>query len=296
MKDDTTKIRLGIFVVPFSRLISILKAFYLFFYDSSKIVSKTDKGWGAMLKDERFNAILSLIEQEGTVKVNEIVERLNVSDMTVRRDLSELEEQGKLKRVHGGATGLSFNKEELSHFDKLIIRKEQKIEIAKKTLDLIEEDETIFLGPGTTLEILAELMNYKSIRVVTNCLPVFQALNQKEGNHQIYLLGGELRQKTQAFVGEITNNALENMRFNKAFFSCNALKGNDVMTATIEEGRTQSIALDNAIEKYLLIDSSKIGKEDFYSYYNLQDITAVVMDRDEQESYRKIEKNVSVIL
>lgn len=252
-------------------------------------------GW-SVLKDERFNRILALVEKKGTVKVNDIVQALNVSDMTVRRDLSELEEQGKLKRVHGGATGVSFNKKELSHNAKLIINKDKKQLVAQNALSLIEEDETIFLGPGTTIELLAELIEFKSLRVVTNCLPVFKALDKKQANYKLYLLGGELRQKTQAFFGEITNHALEDMHFNKAFFSCNALKGNSVMTATIEEGRTQAIALDNAVEKYLLIDSTKIGKEDFYSYYNLQDITAVVMDRDERETFHKIEKTVSVIV
>lgn len=56
-----------------------------------------------MLKEERFNAIVSLVDEKGTIRVADIVERLNVSDMTVRRDLTELEEQGRLKRVHGGA-------------------------------------------------------------------------------------------------------------------------------------------------------------------------------------------------
>lgn len=249
-----------------------------------------------MLKDERFQAILNLIENKGTIKVNDIVEKLNVSDMTVRRDLSELEQSGLLKRVHGGATIDTFNKKELSHSDKLIIHKDEKLEIAKKTLPLIKENETIFLGPGTTIELLAELIDLTSIRIVTNCLPVFEALNKKEKPPTIYLLGGELRKKTQAFVGEITNSALENMHFNKAFFSCNALKNNNIMTATIEEGKTQSICINNSLEKYLLVDSSKIGKEDFYTYYDLRDITAVIINNDVDNTYKKIEKSTSIII
>ncbi len=248
-----------------------------------------------MLKDERFSAVLSMVDEKGSVKVIDIVEQLNVSDMTVRRDLSELEEQGKLKRVHGGATSVSFNSE-LSHIDKLILNKDKKIEIAKKALPLIENNDTIFLGPGTTLEILANLIECDTIRVVTNSLPVFEAISKKNGSIKVYLLGGELREKTQAFFGDIPNTTLENMHFNKAFFSCNGVKGTNVMTATIEEGTTQALAVDNSVEKYLLIDSSKIGKTDFYTYYDLREVTAVVVDKDEEETYRKIEKNVSLIV
>ncbi|EFM82822.1 transcriptional regulator, DeoR family [Enterococcus faecalis TX4248] len=69
-----------------------------------------------MLKEERLNAIVSLVDQKGAIKVTEIMERLNVSDMTVRRDLTELEAAGRLKRVHGGASSLNtYRPHELSH-------------------------------------------------------------------------------------------------------------------------------------------------------------------------------------
>ncbi len=133
---------------------------------------------------------------------------------------------------------------------------------------MIEENETIYLGPGTTIDLLAKIIPNKLLRVVTNCLPVFDIVSQKD-KLKVYLLGGEIRPLTKSFFGEITNMSLENMHFHKAFFSCNAVKDSAIMTATIEEGQTQAIALDNSFERYLLIDTSKIDKEDFYSYYHL---------------------------
>ncbi|BAK95829.1 DeoR/GlpR family DNA-binding transcription regulator [Tetragenococcus halophilus] len=250
-----------------------------------------------MLKEERLDAIVTLVDQKRVIKVNDIVDRLGVSDMTVRRDLTELEKAGRLKRVHGGAQTLNvYRPEELSHADKQIINKSEKKEIAQKALKLIQEDETIYLGPGTTIELLAEIMNFENLRVVTNCLPVFQTLRQKKGNIKVYLLGGEMRELTKAFFGEITNKALQDMHFHRAFFSSNAVKGNEIMTATIEEGQTQAIALDNSVNRYLLIDSSKVEKEDFYTYYNLSDVTAVVMNQDDYDMYQKVEKEVQVIV
>lgn len=250
-----------------------------------------------MLKEERFDAIVDLVDQKRAIKVNDIVDRLGVSDMTVRRDLTELEKAGRLKRVHGGAQTLNvYRPEELSHADKQIINKSEKREIAQKAVKLMQEDETIYLGPGTTIELLAEIMDFNNLRVVTNCLPVFQTLSKKRGNIKVYLVGGEMRQKTKAFFGDITNKALQDMHFHRAFFSSNAVKGDEIMTATIEEGQTQTIALDNSMERYLLLDSSKVEKEDFYTYYTLRDVTAVVMNQDDYDTYQKVEKEVKVIV
>ena len=139
-------------------------------------------------------------------------------------------------------------------------------------------------------------MEFERLRVVTNCLPVFKTLSKKQGNLKVYLVGGEMRELTKSFFGEISNKVLQDMHFHKAFFSSNAVKDDEVMTATIEEGQTQAIALDNSIERYLLIDSSKVGKQDFYSYYRLKDITAVVMNKDDYDTYQKLEKEVQVIV
>lgn len=243
-----------------------------------------------MLKMDRFEAIKSLLEINGTVKVSDIMEKLSVSDMTVRRDLGELESQGVLERVHGGARLKDlYPKVELSHSEKQIMFKEEKQKIVANAIKLINSGDTIFLGPGTTMEILAKSITGNSLRIVTNCLPVFKELNRHKGDNNIYLLGGEFREATQCFVGEITNRSLDNMNFHKAFFSCNALSEQKVMTSTFEEGETQKLALDNAVERFLLIDHSKIGKKDFSVYYSLKDITSVITNRDDQKNYEKIE-------
>lgn len=244
-----------------------------------------------MLKDERQRAIMSLLEENGTVKVSDMIKQLSISDMTARRDLGELEGQGLLERVHGGARLKNFiRSHELSHREKQIVNIEEKQAIARKAAELIQENETIFLGPGTTIELLAELITLQSVRIVTNCWPVFQRLSEENSLRKVYLLGGEMRSTTQAFYGEITNKNLMDMHFHKAFFSCNALNEQDIMTSTFEEGQTQAIALDNSVERYLLVDHSKIGQKDFYSYYHLKDVTAVITNKDDCETYTRIEK------
>ena len=75
-----------------------------------------------------------------------------------------------------------------------------------------------FLGPGTTIELLAQLIERESLTVITNCFPVFQILFKKRSlNFKVYLLGGEMRELTESFVGEMTNTLLKTKRFSKMF-------------------------------------------------------------------------------
>lgn len=251
-----------------------------------------------MNKRERLDEITRLVNKKGTVRISEIVELLNVTDMTVRRDLIELEEQGVLTKIHGGArSNKAFQYKEFSHSEKYIQNKEAKQMIAEKAAQLIEAGDTVFLGPGTTISFLAEAIQVSKLTVITNCLPVFTILSHKKTeDFQIFLLGGEFRQVTEAFVGEITNTILDKMRFSKIFFSGNGVKGSDVMTSTLAEAYTQQLAIKHSLEKYLLIDASKIGKDDFTSFCDLRDLTAVITDTKEgEENYRYLKTYSEII-
>ncbi len=233
-----------------------------------------------MKKSERLEEITRLVNQKGTIRVSDIVKLLNVTDMTVRRDLVELEEQGVLTKIHGGArSNKAFQYREYSHAEKHIQNKEAKQAIASKAAQLIEDGDTIFLGPGTTVAFLAEALNNQRLTVITNCMPVFTLLMAKKTeDFQVFLLGGEYRQVTEAFVGEITNTSLEKLRFSKMFFSGNGVRDGEVMTSTLAEAYTQNLALKHSLEKYLLLDSSKIGKDDFTSFCKLRALTALITD------------------
>ena len=251
-----------------------------------------------MKKRERLEEITRLVNQKGTIRVSDIVKLLNVTDMTVRRDLVELEEQGVLTKIHGGArSNKAFQYREYSHAEKHIQNKEAKQAIASTAAQLIEDGDTIFLGPGTTVAFLAEALNNQRLTVITNCMPVFTLLMAKKTeDFQVFLLGGEYRQVTEAFVGEITNTSLEKLRFSKMFFSGNGVRDGEVMTSTLAEAYTQNLALKHSLEKYLLLDSSKIGKDDFTSFCKLRDLTALITDvKTEDENYRSLEPEIEII-
>lgn len=231
-----------------------------------------------MLKRERLQYIRQMVNQKGIVTAAEIMRDLNVSDMTVRRDLDELEKSGKLIRIHGGAQSLGYNLDcELSLQEKSAVNMAEKQEIAREAAKLIKENDTVFLGPGTTIEQLAKEIAGRNVHVVTNSLPVFDIIRQYDPK-RVLLIGGTFRNHTGVFVGPLCTDTLSRLRFSATFISCNALAEDQITTSSIEEGQTQEIALNNARYRYLLVDEHKFNREDFYAYYKLYNIDGMITD------------------
>ncbi len=242
-----------------------------------------------MLKRERLTRILQMVNEKGIVDTADIMEALAVSDMTVRRDLDELEKSGKLIRVRGGAQSLDYNIDfELSHLQKSTVQIEEKRDIARYAASLVQDHETIFLGPGTTLEMMASMIPDKDIRIVTPSLPAFEVL-KKRMEDRLLLVGGTYRSNTGAFVGTLTNQVLRNLKFTKAFISCNGIADDEITTSSMEEGEMQAIACRNARSTFLLADSRKFNREDFYVYDHLYNIDELITDViDHYGEYTKI--------
>lgn len=237
-----------------------------------------------MLKKERQLEILNMVNQFGTISVAQIVKQLHVSDMTVRRDFDEMAKKNLIIRTHGGATKLESSDHEKSHLEKQDLQIKEKKAIALKAVALIEDSETIFLGPGTTLEHLASLLSNKKLRVVTNSLPVFHLLKDSN-NIDLILIGGEYRDITGAFVGSTSIKSLSSLRFSKVFVSANAIRENAISTYSEEEGNLLQLVLNQGIETFLVADHTKFGKFDFYNFYNTKDIDHILTDKKIPKHY-----------
>ncbi|GAA5396829.1 DeoR/GlpR family DNA-binding transcription regulator [Streptococcus uberis] len=251
-----------------------------------------------MLKRERLLKIIDKVNTNGIITVNEIMQHLKVSDMTARRDLDELEKAGKLVRIHGGAQSISspIKKLEKSNIEKLNVQTKEKKEIASFAATLINDGETIFIGPGTTLEFFAEQLIDKTIRIVTNSLPVFDILKNND-SIDLILIGGEYRNITGAFVGSLTNQTISTLKFSKAFIGCNGIYQNDIATYNESEGQIQRIALNNAIEKILLVDNQKFNAYDFSVFYQLDQIDKTITDsRIQPEVFNDYKERTQLII
>lgn len=247
------------------------------------------------MKESRHKVILQELDQTGVVSVKNLKELLNVTDMTIRRDLIDLEKQGLLIRVHGGAhKKVKDSLNEASHSEKTMLNIEEKKLIAKKCADLIAEGDTVFIGSGTTTDFIGDYLEGKNISIVTNSLPIFEKLKDYP-NFDLILIGGRYRVKTQTFVGQFANKLLREIKVSKAFIGVNGIDGHNVTTANEEEGNGNAIILNNAIEKYIVADNSKFDSYSFYSFYRLDNIDAIVTDdhispkvRAKYSSYAKV--------
>ena len=230
------------------------------------------------MKEGRHRIILQELEHNGVVSVKKLKDMLDVTDMTIRRDLIDLEKQGLLIRVHGGAhKKVKDSLGEAGHIEKNMLNIEEKRAIAKKAAKLIVSGDTVFISSGTTTELLADYLDGKSISLVTNSLPIFERFKDNQ-NLDLILIGGRFHAKSQTFVGQFANRLLKDIKVSKAFIGANGINGVNVTTSNEEEGNGNAIILDNAIEKYILADSSKFDNYSFYNFYQLTDIDALVTD------------------
>ena len=229
-----------------------------------------------MLKKERLIAIQKAVDEKGIINVNELIEMLNVSDMTIRRDLDELAKAGRIHRIHGGAQRIDNVEDlELTRNEKTVVNSELKEQVARKAAGLIVPGDTVYLGPGTTVEpVIRYVRKPEQVRIVTNSLPVFEAW--KNTGAELVLIGGSFRRKSGAFIGGLAEQMLRELKFTKAFVSANGINDENVMTANAEEGQTQAVALNNAQEKIMLLDETKFNRNDFYRYYNLYNMDRIV--------------------
>jgi len=167
----------------------------------------------------RHEELRRLLADEGTAAVSELAERLGVSEMTVRRDLRELEGQGALARVHGGAVASSS----LRFGSRLAQHQREKQVAARKLIDLLPARGAIYLDGSTTIYHLAEaLAKRDGLLVATNNLDTFLRVAAYPGCEAV-LIGGQLNRDTDNFVGRAAQRVLDSLAFEVAFCSAYAL-------------------------------------------------------------------------
>lgn len=249
-----------------------------------------------LIKEERYQSILSMLEKNQTVEVSELAKLLNVTEMTVRRDLQALENEGLLVRVHGGARKKDSHYVELSNNQKETINVELKKHIGQLCADLIEENESVFIGSGTTSSCIFDYLENKHFNLITNSITIFERAI-KMPNIDVILVGGRYRKKTGTLVGYFANKLLSEIKVTKAFIGTNGISGTDITTANEEEGYGLQIILNNAIERYILADSTKFGIEAFFTFYDVKNTTGIITDKNINphvaDYYKKLTKIIN---
>ncbi|MFD1851491.1 DeoR/GlpR family DNA-binding transcription regulator [Oceanobacillus bengalensis] len=227
-----------------------------------------------MLTDERYSLILTILKEKGIAKTQDLMNALNCSESTIRRDLEYLDKIGKLKRIHGGAKRMYHLHEELSNQEKSLKNIQEKTLIGKYAASLIEKNDCIFLDAGTTTLAMIDFIDNGDITIVTN--GILHASLLADRNIQSVLIGGKIKASTKAIVGATSLSQLKDYRFSKAFIGINGI---DVefgcTTPDPEEAAIKSLILKQSALTFALADETKWNKVNFVKVCNIEDVTII---------------------
>ncbi|MBK5244757.1 MAG: DeoR/GlpR transcriptional regulator [Eubacteriaceae bacterium] len=225
-----------------------------------------------MITEERFGKILELIEEKRVVKVTELSETLNISESTIRRDLTTLSDSGKLKKVHGGATavGGSFAIMDYDVQFKEDHYREEKKRIGRFAASLIEKNDFVFIDAGTTTEAMVNAITEQGAVYVTNGMSIAKKLVQ-QGCRTI-IIGGEIKPITDAVVGSEALAFLQKYHFTKGFFGTNGIDlGAGFSTPDPTEAQVKRKAFGRSKVAYILADPSKFNQIAPVTFGDLED-------------------------
>jgi len=231
-----------------------------------------------MLKEERYDKILEILNEKIYVDAHTLSEKLYVSMPTIRRDLSYLAGKNLIIRSHGGAKKVSTDRIVTPLNYRKTLNSAQKKQISKKAVELIKDDDIIFIDASTTALYMGEFLSEKKgITVVTNGIPLSVILSEK--GVKTYCTGGEIQKSSLGYAGDFTQLFINNFNFDICFFSCHAF-GNDgnISDTSLEENLVRMTAIKNSKKSVFLCDSSKIGLTAPYNLCPKEDIDYIITE------------------
>jgi DeoR/GlpR family transcriptional regulator of sugar metabolism len=253
-----------------------------------------------MLAAERHERIMSALRVEGAVKVVELAESLDVSEMTIRRDLDVLDEREVLRKVHGGAIARDNRGVEPPSTAKAARQHAEKVAIGRAALGAVEDGMTIAVSAGTTTLELAKLLRGRSsITVVTNSISIFQELtgHPSEPDPIVYLTGGS-RTLSDALVGPVANAALDSFRVDAVFLGVHGFDvESGLTTPNIAEAETNRRLVATGRRLFVLADNTKYREVGTNVFGRMSDVDTLIVDDGLSSADRKaLAKHVDTIV
>lgn len=222
--------------------------------------------------------ILEIARRQGKVTVEDLAEHFGVTLQTIRRDLTELADAGKLERVHGGAV-VPSGTTNIGYEHRRGLNEEAKTAIARACARDIPEYASIFLNIGTSTEAVArELLRHRNLMVVTNNMNVANILVEN-ADCQIIVAGGTLRRSDGGLVGNLTTQTIEQFKFDLAVIGCSALdEDGDLLDFDIQEVGVSQTIIRQSRKTFLVADQSKFQRSAPARIASLRDIDVFYTD------------------
>ncbi len=248
---------------------------------------------------QRHKTILNELENKGFVRVQDLSELLGVSEVTIRKDLKELERRKLLYRNHGSASQLSSLAHDRHIDEKKKVQVEEKLRIAEAANLLLEKDDEIIIASGTTLLCFAEKITLTDpLTVITASVKVSFSLCYKP-NIEIIQLGGSVRKSSASVIGPYAESFLSNLTCSKLFIGVDGIDLDfGLTTSNISEAHLNHYMIKAAQKVIVLADSSKFGKRGFGKICDINQIHQIITDKNAPPNAveKMIEKGIDVIL
>ena len=226
--------------------------------------------------NSRREKVLELVRENGDVTVNHLAEQFQVSPLTIRRDLQYLEDHKLLERFYGGARNNALAGTDFGENQKQLRRER----IARYAAGLVEDGDSIFINTSATALAIVKYITSKNVRIITNNGNI---VNEKNPSHAtIILLGGELRYKKGAMVGDFAMNNLSQVTAKKSFMGCGGVCPDVGMTTELlnEVNLNQTMFERVTKASYILADCTKLGKRSSFISCPPELIANIITDTD----------------
>jgi DeoR/GlpR family transcriptional regulator of sugar metabolism len=249
----------------------------------------------SILAEERRDIILEMLDQRGSVSVSELHRRLKVSRETIRRDITKLADENKLRKTHGGA--LSKDSSEPALSERLEVNINGKRAIGSLAAEMIPDGSSVIIDSGSTALCLAEsLVNHKELTIYTNDLQIASLLFGRNG-HQVFFLGGELGATDGAALGSDTVSMLDNYFTDFAFIGVSAMASHPwISDYTRAAADLHRMMVSHSKNSVFLVDHTKFNRVAPVRLSNASRASLVIADKDPGEDIKKIMEEHNVEL
>ncbi len=252
------------------------------------------------MKRDRIEEIAEILDKRGKMTLEQLEECFpNVSQMTLRRDLFQLEENGRIIRIRGGAMSVKEVQKVSgeAYTKKTTINTDAKIVIAQKAATLIDEGTSLFMDGGTTSMYLAKEMPDIKCNVFTNGIAVAMELAQKK-NMNITIVGGQLMPDNLSTASPAAREYFDRTNFEIAIVSATAFTPENGFSCSNQmESDLLKLVFAKSRHIYMMLDSSKIGKINPFTFAHMEDIDVLITDDVFPKEYKAIfEQNNIVVM
>lgn len=247
-----------------------------------------------MLKEERYDKILAVLESEKYISAQKLSQMLFVSLPTIRRDLAELDRRNQIIRSHGGAKAIEPEHVVAPLDFRKSLHSTQKRKLCQAAANLVSDNDIIFIDSSTTTLQMADFLSEKkNITVITNGISLAVLLINK--GIKTYCTGGEIFENSLAHFGSFAEDFIRRFNIDVMFFSCHGVNDNGMLTdPSLPETQIRKVAINQSKKSVFLCDESKFSLSTPYNLMHIEDVDYIITDSDTVNQF--IEEKGKIII